>query len=864
MSLVQTKLQNSNKIAFFSTFISNANICLIYSPKLKENMHLFNKSKLSKLLLFFFLLQTITFAKINLTNSEQNFLKKHPEITLGIGKGWLPYIIENSNGTITGHNVDVVNEITKVSGLKIKFYSDKWHRVLEKANYRDIDGLAMSMAHKERARKYNFSNVYGSMQKLIFTKKTKEKDITTLKDLEGKTLAVLKSNLLELKMAKKLKNVKIILFNTYGESIRAVSLGSVDAMIGEVGVLYVANKTGMPYIEPSIFLDDKLNMVFSIRKDWPDALSIINKSLEAIGQEKLMSLQHKWFLKNPNKQISKKRLSEKELKYLKSKKSINTCIDPSWMPYESFDEKGKHIGLTSDYFGIFRKAIPIPINIIKTSTWEQTLKLSQSRKCDIISLAMETQRRKKYLNFTTPYLKTPIVLATKLDKSFVNDFSTLTNKQKIGIPKGYAFVEILKKTYPNLNIIEVENIRNGLQKVIDGQHFGYIGTLNSIGYLFQREFTGELKIAGKFNEEWELGVAVRNDDEILLGIFNKLIFNIEDKTKQEILNKWITLKYEEKVDYSLVFKILLIFSLIIITFIYWNRKLVKARNKLEQANMENEKHLSVINSHVLISNSDINGVITEVSDALCQLTGYEKNELLGRNHNIFRHKDMPESIFNDMWTNIKNEKVWKGEIKSLNKDGSSYWADVIISPTYDNDDMLIGYNAIRHDITDKKRIEKLSITDKLTDVFNRSKLDDILNDEIKRTDRNEYSFGVVLLDIDNFKKVNDTHGHLVGDKILISISSILKRNIRRIDFIGRWGGEEFLIVCPQTEKEGLITFAQTLRKKIEDYDFEGYGNQTASFGLTVYSEGDNIENIILRADNALYKAKNSGRNRVEF
>ena len=827
-------------------------------------MHLFNKLNFSKLFLLFFLFQTITFAKINLTNSEQNFLKIHPEITLGIGKGWLPYIIENSDGTTTGHNIDIVNEITKVSGLKIKFYANKWHKVLEKANFRQIDGLAMSIAHKERAKKFNFSNVYGSMQKLIFTKKTKDKDITTLKELEGKTLAVLKSNLLELKMAKKLKNVKIILFNTYGESIRALSLGNVDAMIGEVGVLHVANKTGMPYIEPSIFLEDKLNMVFSIRKDWPEAISIINKSLDAIGEDKLMSIQHKWFLKNPNKQVSKKRLSEIELKYLKDKKIINTCIDPSWMPYEAFDKKGKHIGLTSDYFDIFRKAIPIPLNIIKTTSWEQTLQLSQSRKCDIISLAMETQERKEYLNFTTPYLKTPLVLATKLDKSFVNAFSTLTNKQKIGIPKGYAFVEILKKAYPNLNIIEVENIRKGLEKVISGEHFGYIGTLNSIGYLFQREFTGELKIAGKFNEQWELGVAVRNDDDILLGIFNKLIFNIEDKTKQEILNKWITLKYEEKVDYSLIFKILFLSSLIIITFIYWNRKLVKARNKLEEANIENEKHLSVINSHVLISNSDINGVITEVSDALCQLTGYKKNELIGRSHGVFRHKDMPKSIFIDMWTTIKNEKVWKGELKSLNKDGSSYWADVIISPTYDNSDRLIGYNAIRNDITDKKRIEKLSITDKLTNVFNRSKLDDILNEEIKRTGRNEYCFGVVLLDIDNFKTVNDTHGHLVGDKILVSISNILKNNIRKMDFIGRWGGEEFLIVCPQTNKEGLITFAETLRAKIQEYDFMGYGNQTASFGLTVFNEGDNIENIILRADNALYKAKNNGRNKVEF
>ena len=827
-------------------------------------MYFFNKHYLIKLIILLFFFNSFIYAKINLTPDEKNFLKNHPTVTFGIGKGWIPYIIENSDGTITGHNIDIINEIKKHSGLEIKFFIDTWTNVLEEVNKKNINGLAMSIAHNERAEKFYFSHVYGSMQKLIFTrKKEKDKKILTIKDLEGKSIAVLRSNLLELKIAKKLKDVKIVLFDTYIESIKAVSLGVVDALISEAGILHVANELGMPYLEPLIFLEDKLDMVFSIRKEFPEVLSIINKSLEAMGKSKLLEIQHKWFLENPNKKKIKQNLDFNEAEYLKNKKIINACIDPNWMPFEAFDENGKHIGLSSDYFKKFRKELSIPLNIIKTSTWNETLEFAKSRKCDIISLAMPTDERKKYLNFTKPYLTTPLVLATKPDKRFVNDFNNLSN-EKLAIPKGYAFIEILKKSYPNLNIIEVKDINEGLEKVIDGKYFGYIGTLNSIGYQFQSKFAGELKIAGKFDEKWELGTAVRNDDQVLLNIFDKLISNIEDKDKQRIFNKWITLQYEEKVDYSLLVKIILFSILVIASFIYWNRKLANARNKLELASKENEKYLKMIDSHVLISSTDIDGRIIEASDALCKLTGYTKSELIGKNHNIFKHKDMKDSIFKDMWNTIKNKKVWKGEIKSLKKDGSFYWADVIISPTYDNDFNVIGYSAIRNDITDKKRIEQLSITDKLTGIANRSRIDDILNNEIKREIRHQSFLGIILLDIDNFKKVNDTYGHLIGDKVLISISNILKKNIREIDLIGRWGGEEFLIICPFTDKEGLLTLCEVLRKKIEEYDFKDCPNQSVSFGATTFIKDDTLDTIISRADNALYKAKDNGRNRVEF
>ncbi|MCX6076122.1 MAG: ABC transporter substrate-binding protein [Campylobacterales bacterium] len=273
--------------------------------------------------------------------------------------------------------------------------------------------------------------------------------------------------------------------------------------------------------------------------------------------------------------------TKEEENYLKEKKKITMCIDPDWMPYESLED-GRHVGLTADYFRIFQENLKIPIEVVKTKSWLQSIEFAKTRKCDIFSLAMETPERKKYMNFTTPYIKGPLVLATRLDAPFIVDFKSLGD-EKIGIPKGYSSNEILRKKYLNLNIVDVENTKDGLQRVKNGEIFGFVGTLAEIGYLFQKEFTGELKIAGKFDEFWELGVAVRNDDKVLLEILQKVVDSISEAQKQTVLNRWIAVKYERGIDYTMVWEVVL-FALLLLSFvIYWNRRLSQINRELEEA-----------------------------------------------------------------------------------------------------------------------------------------------------------------------------------------------------------------------------------------------------------------------------------------
>lgn len=164
--------------------------------------------------------------------------------------------------------------------------------------------------------------------------------------------------------------------------------------------------------------------------------------------------------------------------------------------------------------------------------------------------------------------------------------------------------------------------------------------------------------------------------------------------------------------------------------------------------------------------------------------------------------------------------------------------------------------------TMNKELNRLSVTDKLTGLFNRVKTDDMLDGEILRARRFGQTFGLILLDIDLFKTVNDSHGHQVGDQVLIDVADILRTNIRQTDVVGRWGGEEFIIVCPQSDESGSYNLAENLRKKIATHVFSVVGHKTASFGVTTYRANDTSKDIVGRADGALYEAKQKGRNRV--
>ncbi len=284
-----------------------------------------------------------------------------------------------------------------------------------------------------------------------------------------------------------------------------------------------------------------------------------------------------------------------------------------------------------------------------------------------------------------------------------------------------------------------------------------------------------------------------------------------------------------------------------------------------------KNYLELIDKNVLISKTDLQGTIIEVSEYFCQKTGYSKEELIGNNHRIFRHPNTKDDVIKNLWETITKGKVWKGEIKNKKKSGEDCWFYTVITPDCDINGNVIGFTAIRNDITDKKFIEQISVTDSLTSLYNRRHFDTIFPKQFKIAKRNKSKLAFAMIDIDKFKQYNDIYGHQAGDETLRKVASAIKSTLNRADdYAFRLGGEEFGMLYKAENSENAVVVAEKARINVENLKIEHRGNSakpfvTISIGVSVIFPSTNltIEDIYKLTDNALYDAKENGRNLIK-
>lgn len=677
--------------------------------------------------------------EVHLTPQEKEWIAQTPPIRVANHIDYHPYSFFVQNEA-RGFLVDYIKLLASKLGAEVEFITAQKSALEAQFANGHLDAM-MPVFSKEISLTPYITTDSLTTVKYSFVTRKPETNIRTLEDLRGKKLAV-RDDWRRMNFVQEYyPQIQIMRYPTSKDALEAVAFGLADASIEDFFVAnYIMNRYMLGNLHTTnqskcdTTSDDSLRMGFSQSAEkW---VKLFNRAIASVSEEERYSLHQKWFQYLQNTTPATLTLTTNERQHLDNLGKVRMCIDPDWMPLES-NQDGEHIGMSRDYMNLIQEKIGIPIQMVPTKTWLESIEKAKSRECDIYSLAMPTPERKLYMNFTEPYLKVPLVLATRPDELFFSDIS-LINDKAIGIVKGYAYGEILKVKYPDMDFVEVTNVNEGLLKVHQKELFGFIGTLATIGYTIQKEYTGQLKITGKFDEFWELGVGVRNDDPILLLAFEKAIASIDPQEHQQILNKWISVQYQKETDYTMLLQVLGVVALVLVYFLIRQRELKR-------------------------------------------------------------------------------------------------------------------YNA---------KLEFLSTTDTLTGVYNRLKLDEILSYEWNNFIRYGRDFTIIIMDIDDFKQVNDSFGHKVGDKVLQTIAQIILDNKRESDTFGRWGGEEFMLLCKETNAQGAKAVAKKLQEAIKNHDFGKVGPQTLSYGITQFKQSDSLDSLFIRADEALYNAKTGGKNMV--
>lgn len=264
--------------------------------------------------------------------------------------------------------------------------------------------------------------------------------------------------------------------------------------------------------------------------------------------------------------------------------------------------------------------------------------------------------------------------------------------------------------------------------------------------------------------------------------------------------------------------------------------------------------------------------IVYVNEAFTELTGYSAEEALGNTPRMLQGPETDQVARQNIRKSLHDKAAVRTEILNYAKDGTPYWLDLSIVPLHDATGSVKYFAAIERDLSKQKELEKelyeLSTTDGLTGLYNRRLFFEKAEYELKRIQRSRLSFGLLMIDIDNFKRLNDTYGHLAGDAVLAKIANVLKSTIRDIDIIARYGGEEFITILPLTDQEQTLNIAEKLVNTIGETKFNYQDTQlsvTISIGCTVCNPDEHeITDCIARADKALYAIKTSNRNCAKF
>jgi len=555
------------------------------------------------------------------------------------------------------------------------------------------------------------------------------------------------------------------------------------------------------------------------------------------------------------------KFSEAERSYLQQHPVLKIGSDIDWAPFEYIDKDGNCRGIAADYLALVSKKLGVAFEPNVSQGWTKVLEETFQGRLDFLSAAVATPERQKYLNFTSPYLTFPMVLVSRETLDYIPHLKQLSG-ETIAVTKGYASEEYLKTYYPQLKVLPVSDVQQGLQAVLNGEAIGYLGNLAVINYAIRTSHLDGLKVVGDIGEQFKLAMGVPKDNPILLSILQKVQNQITDAEKQAILNKWLPLKMVKEVDNRKLWQLLAIALLVIIPLL----ALLIYVWRLKQ---EQQRYIKLINELTIATVMDMDSLtLVDASDSYCELVGLPRSEIIGQSVFSYQKFIVPKEEVEAILERLRAGEPWKGQIEEEYRDGRRCWIELSSKPYVNRKGKVERVYSTRRDITAEKKVEQLSRCDELTQVYNRRMFNQKMPEELKRACRDGKQMAFVMMDIDFFKKLNDTYGHQQGDKALQKVASTIKQHFSRSnDFVFRMGGEEFGVITYE-EGKALTVHLEQFRQAVHALCIP---NQNTELGVLTLSVGAVVvsphpqtkaEVVYRQADDALYQAKKQGRNRV--
>ena len=374
--------------------------------------------------------------EINFTQEELAYLKNKKIIRIQNDSDLAPYNF-NENGIAKGYSIDYVNLIANKLAIQIQYVYTTWDSAINMLENKQIDFMVNFLKSKEREEKFLFSDVPYRVSTPAMVSRIGEPEYNSFKELDGKTMALVKGYHSYDRVKKDFPNINIYPTSNSLEILTAVSTKKADLTYGIKDILeYSINKNLLSNLKITPNIDDEnFGFYFTYNKENHILKSIIAKAEKLISKDEMEKLNKKWFEKFIEVENNSKNylFTDDEIAYLENKRNITMCVDPDFLPYEQITKEGRYIGIIADIMEQISTNSNIKFQLNITKSFSESFELVKNKRCDILPFAAQTISRDEFFNFTQSYLKFSTVVTTKNDVLFINSIKEIQDNSTISL-----------------------------------------------------------------------------------------------------------------------------------------------------------------------------------------------------------------------------------------------------------------------------------------------------------------------------------------------------------------------------------------------------------------------------------------------
>lgn len=492
-----------------------------------------------------------------LTPAERAWVAAHPRIVLGAGEDWAPYVLKDSRGRLSGFAADHLELLNRKLGTDIRIEAGPWHEMVAKAERREIDGLTLTAPVDERKEHFAFTDPFISAYDLIFLRSgdlLKRAAPRGLDGLHGQRVGYLKGTVRISRELARFSSITAVPADGYAELARMLLMGEIDAAISAYSFEYWRSSNGIPGITPAgAIRDTEARLVMSIRKDWAELIGILNRGLAAIDKSEMEPLYQRWFGADYLVRTATfgATFTAEERAWLAQHPVVRVGVTSAWAPVGFVDESGVARGMSVAYLERLGAILGTRFEIVTGVAWSEAVQDLGERQLDLLPAIVATPERRERMHFTEPYLTFPAAIFSAADVAYLGGPESLRGNV-VAVVKDEAVEAWLRSEWPDLRLVAYPDTPAALRAVAQREAFAFVGNLVTTSYHIGRSGLTQVKVAGETRFVYRLAMGVRSDWPILAGILQKGIDAIPALDRDAIYQEWISIEYQHRVDYALV------------------------------------------------------------------------------------------------------------------------------------------------------------------------------------------------------------------------------------------------------------------------------------------------------------------------